>query len=117
MRGQAAHVALQMCLHLVFGLHHKAQADPVAQPPGQQAQAKSAGIPQGVEQRGPRAQLGQALAGPGQVVGFLQAGLLELRAQRLIAGHQRLRRVERLGAHLAHMVHPHQGPRLRLFRR
>ena len=44
MRGQAAHVALQMCLHLVFGLHHKAQADPVAQPPGQQAQAKSARI-------------------------------------------------------------------------
>ena len=114
--GQPAQVALQVRLHLGFGLHHKAQADPVTESPGQQPQAKCPRVPHRVEQRGPRAQFVQALCRPGQVVGFLSAGVHEMGAQCSVFGCKSLRRVERLGADFAYVVDPHQRAGLRLFR-
>jgi len=44
------------------------------------------------------------------VVGFFAAGFGQLGAQGRVAAGQGLAGVKRLGAHLAHMVHPHQRP-------
>jgi hypothetical protein len=43
------------------------------------------------------------------MVGFFSAGLYKLFPQLRVACGQCLRRIERLGAHLAHMVYPHQS--------
>ena len=89
-RRKFVHVALQVRLDLLFGLHHKTQAHAVAQPACQQPQAECPGIPQGIEQRPSGTQFVQPLLGPGQVVGFLGAGALEVLAQAAIAGGKRL---------------------------
>ena len=106
---QAFHVLGQMRFDLAFGLHHKAQADVVAQPARQQPHAKGAGVPQGVQERRPCAQLSEPLTRPGQVVAFLLAGPGKLLAQRRVIGAHGLGRIQRLCADLAHMVDPHQG--------
>ena len=49
------------------------------------------------------------------MVGFLARGLVEMGLEGRIAGGQRLRAVQRLGADLADMVNPHQRPGLALF--
>ena len=103
-----------MGFHLILGLHHKTQAHTVTQAPGQQAQAEGRGVPQRVEQRLARTQFLQPLLGPGQMIGFFLAGPQEVGAQRFVLGRQRLRRVKRLCAHLAHMIDPHQGTGLAL---
>ena len=97
-----------MLFHLALGLHHETQADAVACPPRSQADGKGAGIPERVQQTGPGAQIGQAVLGPGQVVGLLTPGRLHLGAQDRAAGGQRLGGIQRLGADFTDVVHPHQ---------
>ena len=77
-----------------------------------QPQAKGTDVPQGVEQRGPSAQLVQALLRPGQVVFFLLASLAEMLAQARIARAQGLGGIKRLGADFTHVVHAHQARRM-----
>ena len=96
-----------MGLHLVLGLHHKPQAHPVSQPPRQQAHAKGPCVPKRVQQGRALPQFIQSLPRPGQVVGFFGAGLGEMLAQGIVLCGKGLRRVQRLGAYLPHMVHPH----------
>ena len=106
---QAVHVAGQVRLDLALGLDHETQAQAVAaQAPGQQTDAEGAGVPERVEQRGAVAQLVQALARPGQVIGFLARGGVQVAAQLGIGRAQRLRRVKRLRAHLADVIDSHQ---------
>ena len=51
-RRQAIQVAVQMGLHLPLGLDHKAQADPIPQTPGQQAQTKAPAYQRGFRSEG-----------------------------------------------------------------
>ena len=108
---QALQVAVEMLLDLALGLDDEAQAGTVAQARRAPADRKRACIPERIEQRGPVAEFLQALLGPGEMVCLLARGFLELLAQPLVAGGQRLRGVERLRADLADMVHPHQRAR------
>ena len=100
---------------LALGFDHEAQAARVAQVGRHGAHYIGARIPQRIEERGLRAQFLQPLGGPGQVVFFLARGLRELRAHRVALGKARLRLVQRLGAHLADVVHPHQAGAVALF--
>ena len=59
----------------------------------------------------------QALGGPGEVIGLLAGGRLELPAQRRVRCRERLGAVERLRADLADMVDAHQGARAVVARR
>ena len=67
-----------MLLDLALGLHDEAQADGIAGTPGQQADAEGAGVPERIEQAGTGVEFLQALARPGEVIGLLAGGLLEL---------------------------------------
>ena len=108
----------QMRFHLTLRLHHEAQAHTRPEAPRQQAQSESTCIPERVQQRRASTQFVQALSGPGQVIGFFFACGLKLDRQcRMgcaVAGkggarRKRLCGVQRLSAHLADMIHPHQG--------
>ncbi len=105
---KAIEVAVEMALDLALGLDQEAQAGLVAGTTGDQTDREGARVPQGVEQTGARAELAQALGGPGEMVGLLAGGLLELQAQRRIGRRQRLRAVQRLRADLADVIDPHQ---------
>ena len=108
---QAFQVTRQMGFNLMFGFRHKPEAQAVAQPAGNQAEPKGTGVPQRIEQGGPRAQLVHPVLGPGQVVAFFLAGLQEFLAQNRVARSQRLRGIQRLRANFAHVVDPHQRAR------
>ena len=75
---------------------------------GNQTDREGARVPEGVEQTGASAELAQALGGPGEMVGLLAGGLLELQAQAGIGRRQRLRAVQGLRADLADVIDPHQ---------
>ena len=107
-RRQAIQVAVQMRLDLALGLRHEAQAQLVAQPARHQAQSEGARIPERIEQAGAAAELGNALRAPRKMVFFLARGALERLTRVRIARRQGLPLVERLRAHLAHMVDAHQ---------
>jgi hypothetical protein len=101
-------VVFEVLLDLALGLDHEPEADRIADAPGQQPDAERAGVPERVQETRPRAEFAQALLRPGEVVGLFACGVLELAAQRIVPRRERLRRVERLGAHLANMVDAHQ---------
>ena len=105
-----------MGLNLPLGFHHKAQADAIPQASCQQPHAKSAGVPQRVEQRRPCAQLVKPLVRPCQVVAFFLAGSDQVCAQDRVACTQGLRRVKCLRADLADMIDAHECPGQRLIR-
>ena len=76
--------------------------------------AERARVPERIEQGWTGSKLTQPLRGPGQVIGLLLTGGLQLACQRLVgslstACRQGLGGVQRLGAHFAHVVDPHQG--------
>ncbi len=97
-----------MRFHLALGFHHKTQTHPVAgQLAGGQPNAKRSHVPQWCEPTAPVAQLLQALLCPGQVIGFLDAGAGEVLTQCGVLRGQGLCGVQRLGAHLAHVVDSH----------
>jgi hypothetical protein len=105
---QAVEVAGQVLLDLALGLDDEAQAGAVAQPPGQQADAEGAGVPQRVEQAGrspssSRRCCVQARWSVSSRAACSSAGAAPGRAR-----GQRLRLVQRLGADLADVVDPHQ---------
>jgi hypothetical protein len=106
---QALEMLLQVLLDLTLGLGHETQADRLAEPAGQQADAEGSGIPQGVEHAGAISQLAQAAMRPGQVVRLVACRVLELLAQRGVVRGQGLRVVKRLCADFAHVVDAHQG--------
>ena len=112
---QHLQMALQVRAHLLFGLFHKSEADRVPQAPGQQAQAKGACVPQGIEQGRASAQFLKPLRRPGKVVGLLRACFLEMRPQLCAGRGQRLRGVQGLRAHLPHVVDTHQANRASFF--
>ena len=65
----------------------------------------------GIEQRRAVAELGEALLRPREMILLLARGGGEARLDRGIARDQRLRRVQRLRAHLAGVIDAHQRPR------
>jgi hypothetical protein len=97
---------------LALGLHDEAEAGRSPNRPATRPRAKAPAYQSGLSSDGRRAQFVQALPGPGQVVRLFARGLLEVRAQGRIARGERLRRVERLGADLADVVHAHQRGRV-----
>ena len=111
--GQAIHVAVQMLLHLAFGLGHKAQADPVADTAGHGPNGVGTGVPQRAQPARAAIQFAQPLGAPGQMVLFLDRGLEQMLAQRWVAGDRCLPVVQRLGRNLAGVVDAHQPRSMR----
>ena len=109
-RRQAKQMPGQMLGHLSLCFDHEAQANAVARSAGGQTDDKGSGIPNRIQPTGSVAKFGQTALSPGQMIGFFPTSSLHLLAQRGGSGGQPLRGVERLGAHLAAMVHPHQCP-------
>ena len=107
--GQTLQVLGQMAFNLMLCFHHKPETERITQAACNQAQSESTGVPQRIEQRWPRAQLGQSFLRPRQVVAFFTAGVNEVLAQHGVARAHGLRGIQRLGANFSHMVHTHQG--------
>src|SRR5450755_380026 len=89
---------------LALGLDDEAKAGGIAHPPGHEADAEGAEIPDRIEQARTRAQFAQALRGPGQMVGLVGGSAYELAPQVRVRRGKRLRTVERLGTNLADVV-------------
>ena len=102
-------MALQMGLHLPLGLHHKSEADAVTGQPRNCANRKSPAVPEWHQVTDSAAELVQTLARPGEVIQFFLRCVGKMGLQQWIAAGQRLRLIERLRAHLAHVVDAHQG--------
>jgi hypothetical protein len=101
-------MAVEMRLNLPLGFNNKTQALRISHARGNSAQCKRACIPQGIEQTGPRPQLGQTCGGPGKVIELFFTGMSKLRPRIGIAGKPCLRLIQGLGAHLTNMIHAHQ---------
>jgi len=68
---------LQVLLDLPFGFGEKSEVPAVAEPPCGIAESERTGVPQGVEQAQPAAQLAHALRAPGEMIGFFARSLCE----------------------------------------
>ena len=117
---------LQLCIDDFQALNWKSnftvtlngrEAPFIAEQARADADGERAGIPHGVEQAGAPAQFVYALGRPGQVFHFFISGVLQRFAVGRGARGERLALVERLCAHFAHMVYPHQAQRVLLLRR
>src|SRR5260221_7296856 len=97
-----------MRIHLALGLGEERQAPAVAERAGGGADGKRARIPQRIEQARRATELPDPLGAPREMVLLLARGLVQRLARRAIARRQRLALVERLRAHFASVVDPHQ---------
>ena len=75
-----------MSLDLPFGFHHETEAHAITQATSQQANPKSARIPEWIEQGWAVAEFAEPLGGPGEMIRFLAGCSLEVFAQSRIAG-------------------------------
>lgn len=105
-----------MRLDLPLSLCEKPQVPAIAEFPGNNTDRQGAEVPYRVEQTLAAAQLIDALLGPREMLGFFVGRVAQRFRDRWIALGQRLPLVERLGADLADMVHPHQTRDMCLFR-
>ena len=105
---QFMQVTFKVIDNLVLGLRKKSQTPPVSHQARGRTHCEGAGIPDRVEQTGVAAQFFDTLPAPGQVVILFNCSLLHLLARFVPMSGQRLPLVERLGAHFAGMVYPHQ---------
>src|SRR3954468_21931707 len=97
-----------MLFHLPLGFREKSQIPSVAERSGDRPDRKGAEIPDGIEQAGAASKLAHPLRAPGQVVLFFPCRALERLTRMRIFGRQRLTLIERLRAHLAHVVNAHE---------
>src|SRR5262245_9632070 len=104
----------EMLLDLALGFGEEREIPPVAKRARGCPDREGTGVPERIEQARAAAQLADALRAPRQMILFLARRLLERLARRRIASRERLSLVQRLRAHLADMVDPHQRRRMLL---
>ena len=105
---KASQVPGQVLFDLTFGLGEEAEVPAIAKRPGNRADGEGTGVPDGIEQAGAAAKLGNALRAPRKMILFLARRALERLTRMGIAGCQRLPLIQRLGAHFADVVDAHQ---------
>ena len=106
------------CSDLALGLDHEAQAASHRRRGRRQADAEGARIPERIEQARPGTQFAAgARAVQARWSVSSRAAFSNWRAQRRLRVAERLGGVQRLGAHLADVVDPHQGAGSRAARR
>ena len=98
-----------MAFDLPLGFGHETKAGAIAEQSRERADAERSCIPERIQHAGSGAELFQPGLAPGQVVGLLASRMEHEFAHFGVPGEQGLRVIERLGGHLAGMIHPHQG--------
>ena len=102
-------VALQMAYDLAFGFFNETKTPVVSQSRRRQAHGERAREPEKVQPAGHRIELRKAFTAPTKMIAFLPGCFEHRQARSFISRQARLSDIERLGAHFAGMVHPHQA--------
>ena len=106
---QLIEVTLEMTFDLALSLGDEAQAGAVPEQCGERADAEGSRIPEGVEYAGSATQFLEPGFAPGEVIGFIARRVEHEFPDLGISREQCLGVVERLGGHLARMIHAHEG--------
>src|SRR5690606_1280546 len=107
--GQSLQVVHDMRLDLLFRFRDESEARRIAEGGGRSADADAAAVPERREQTRPGPEFLQPLRAPGEMIPLLGRRGVEPLAGRIVAGEERLARIERLRGDFAGVVHAHQG--------
>jgi len=110
-------VSVEMGADLPFRLLDEAEAHGVAGGGGGHRNRDGTGEPRGIEDARVTVEFRETLGAPHEMIAFFGRGIDQCIGKRGVAGHERLAKIQRLGADFAGVIHPHQARGVALFRR
>src|SRR5262249_17788492 len=107
-RRKLGQMARQMLLDLALGFSEEREVPAISERACGDTQRQRTRVPDGIQQAEATSQLVYAIGAPGEVVFLLARCLLERSTGSGVTASERLALIQRLRAHLANVIYPHQ---------